>query len=34
VIRPFDPHRLPLDEIEYTTMPQIKKKSEGRWANT
>lgn len=29
---PFGPHRLPLEEMEYTTMPQIKKKLEGRWA--
>lgn len=29
---PFEPHRLPLDEMEYTTMPQIMKKLEGRWA--
>ncbi len=28
---PFEPHRLPLDEMEYTTMPQIMKKLEGRW---
>jgi fructose 1,6-bisphosphate aldolase/phosphatase len=29
---PFEPHRLPLDEMEYTTMPQIMEKLEGRWA--
>lgn len=29
---PFEPHRLPLDDMEYTTMPQIMKKLEGRWA--
>jgi len=29
---PFEPHRLPLDEMEYTTMPQIMKKLEGRWS--
>ncbi len=23
---PFEPHRLPLEEMEYTTMPQVKKK--------
>jgi len=23
---PFEPHRLPLDEMEYTTMPQVMKK--------
>lgn len=30
---PFEPHRLPLDEMEYTTMPQIMKRLEGRWAS-
>jgi fructose 1,6-bisphosphate aldolase/phosphatase len=29
---PFEPHRLPLEEMEYTTMPEIMKKLEGRWA--
>jgi fructose 1,6-bisphosphate aldolase/phosphatase len=29
---PFEPHRLPLSEMEYTTMPQIMAKLEGRWA--
>jgi fructose 1,6-bisphosphate aldolase/phosphatase len=29
---PFEPHRLPLEDMEYTTMPQIMKKLEGRWA--
>jgi fructose 1,6-bisphosphate aldolase/phosphatase len=29
---PFEPHRLPLDEMEYTTMPQVMKKLEGRFA--
>jgi fructose 1,6-bisphosphate aldolase/phosphatase len=28
---PFEPHRLPLGDMEYTTMPQIMKKLEGRW---
>jgi len=28
---PFEPHRLPLDEMEYTTMPQVAKKLEGRF---
>jgi len=28
---PFEPHRLPLDEMEYTTMPQVVKKLEGRF---
>jgi fructose 1,6-bisphosphate aldolase/phosphatase len=23
---PFEPHRLPLDEMEYTTMPEVEKK--------
>jgi fructose 1,6-bisphosphate aldolase/phosphatase len=30
---PFEPHRLPLDEMEYTTMPQVMKKLEGRFEN-
>jgi fructose 1,6-bisphosphate aldolase/phosphatase len=28
---PFEPHRLPLEEMEYTTMPAVAKKLEGRW---
>ncbi len=28
---PFEPHRLPLDEMEYTTLPQVMKKLEARW---
>ena len=28
---PFEPHRLPLDEMEYTTMPRVAGKLEGRW---
>jgi fructose 1,6-bisphosphate aldolase/phosphatase len=28
---PFEPHRLPLDEMEYTTMPQVMKRIEGRF---
>jgi len=28
---PFEPHRLPLDEMEYTTMPQVMKELEGRF---
>jgi len=28
---PFEPHRLPLEEMEYTTMPQVMKKLEGRF---
>jgi len=30
---PFEPHRLPLDEMEYTTMPEVAKKLEGRFAD-
>ena len=30
---PFEPHRLPLEEMEYTTMPQVAKKLEGRFVN-
>ena len=28
---PFEPHRLPLEEMEYTTMPQVQKKLSGRF---
>jgi fructose 1,6-bisphosphate aldolase/phosphatase len=28
---PFEPHRLPMDEMEYTTLPQVMEKLEGRW---
>jgi len=28
---PFEPHRLPLDEMEYTTMPEVLKKLEGKF---
>jgi fructose 1,6-bisphosphate aldolase/phosphatase len=28
---PFEPHRLPLEEMEYTTMPQVAKKLEKRF---
>ncbi|MFC2004986.1 fructose-1,6-bisphosphate aldolase/phosphatase [Chloroflexota bacterium] len=28
---PFEPHRLPLEEMEYTTMPQVMKKMTGRF---
>ena len=28
---PFEPHRLPLEEMEYTTMPQVMKKLTGRF---
>jgi fructose 1,6-bisphosphate aldolase/phosphatase len=30
---PFEPHRLPLEEMEYTTMPQVMKKVEGRFSS-
>ena len=28
---PFEPHRLPLEEMEYTTMPEVEKKLKDRW---
>jgi fructose 1,6-bisphosphate aldolase/phosphatase len=28
---PFQPHRLPLEEMEYTTMPKVAGKLKGRW---
>lgn len=28
---PFEPHRLPMEEMEYTTMPQIAERLEDRW---
>jgi fructose 1,6-bisphosphate aldolase/phosphatase len=28
---PFEPHRLPLDDLEYTTMPAIAARLESRW---
>ena len=27
---PFEPHRLPLEEMDYTTMPKVMKKLRGR----
>ncbi len=30
---PFEPHRLPLEEMEYTTMPQVMKKLKGRFTD-
>ena len=30
---PFEPHRLPLEQMEYTTMPQVMKKLEERFIN-
>jgi fructose 1,6-bisphosphate aldolase/phosphatase len=29
---PFEPHRLPLDEMEYTTMPGVEARLQERWA--
>ena len=28
---PFEPHRLPLEALEYTTMPQVMDKLKGRF---
>jgi fructose 1,6-bisphosphate aldolase/phosphatase len=28
---PFEPHRLPMEEMEYTTLPQVMEKLKGRW---
>jgi fructose 1,6-bisphosphate aldolase/phosphatase len=28
---PFEPHRLPMEEMEYTTLPQVMKKLADRW---
>ncbi|MFC1870093.1 fructose-1,6-bisphosphate aldolase/phosphatase [Chloroflexota bacterium] len=30
---PFEPHRLPLEEMEYTTMPQVMQKLAGRFTD-
>jgi fructose 1,6-bisphosphate aldolase/phosphatase len=30
---PFEPHRLPLEEMEYTTMPQVMEKLSGRFVD-
>jgi fructose 1,6-bisphosphate aldolase/phosphatase len=30
---PFEPHRLPLEAMEYTTMPQVVKELEGRFVD-
>ncbi len=30
---PFEPHRLPLDEMEYTTMPAVAARMADRWAS-
>ena len=29
---PFEPHRLPLEEMEYTTMPGVEARLRERWA--
>ena len=31
---PFEPHRLPLDEMEYTTMPAVAERLRDRWVST
>jgi fructose 1,6-bisphosphate aldolase/phosphatase len=31
---PFEPHRLGLDELEYTTMPQLMEKFKDRWVDS
>jgi fructose 1,6-bisphosphate aldolase/phosphatase len=28
---PFEPHRLPLEEMEYTTMPAVAERLADRW---
>ena len=28
---PFEPHRLPMDEMEYTTLPEVMTRLQGRW---
>jgi fructose 1,6-bisphosphate aldolase/phosphatase len=28
---PFEPHRLPLPDMEYTSLPQVMRKVEARW---
>lgn len=28
---PFEPHRLPLEELEYTTMPELERRIADRW---
>ena len=30
---PFEPHRLPLEEMEYTTMPEVAKKLDARFTD-
>jgi fructose 1,6-bisphosphate aldolase/phosphatase len=29
-LRPFEPHRLPLEEMEYTSLPQVMQRVEDR----
>lgn len=31
---PFEPHRLPMEEMEYTTLPEVMKKLAGRWSQS
>jgi fructose 1,6-bisphosphate aldolase/phosphatase len=31
---PFEPHRLPIEDIGYTTLPNVLKKLEGRFEAT
>jgi fructose 1,6-bisphosphate aldolase/phosphatase len=31
---PFEPHRLALDEMEYTTMPEVAERLKNRWEPT
>lgn len=31
---PFEPHRLPVEEMEYTTLPNVLKKLEGTFEET
>jgi fructose 1,6-bisphosphate aldolase/phosphatase len=28
---PFEPHRLPMEKMEYTTLPQVMEKLQDRW---
>ncbi len=28
---PFEPHRLPMEAMEYSTLPQVREKLAGRW---
>ena len=31
---PFEPHRLPPDQMEYTTLPKIQKEVKKRWVES